>query len=143
MRVINVSSERGKIRKGTELAICEPIVSVTPSQPTNEDREKTLMEPLPDHLKPLLKKSVESLSEEQSKQVSTLLTVYQDMFSKGLGDLGRAAGVKHKIETGEAIPVKQPQRRIPIKKREVSCRAIEEMVEEMEQQKILEPSTSP
>ena len=71
MRVINVSSERRKIRKGTELAICEPIVSVTPSQPTNEDREKTLMEPLPDHLKPLLKKSVESLSEEQSKQVST------------------------------------------------------------------------
>ena len=40
------------------------------------------------------------------------------------------------IETGEAIPVKQPPQTIPIKKREEACRAIKEM----EQQKIVAPS---
>ena len=39
---------------------------------------------------------------------------FQHIFSKGSGDLGCFSEIKHKINTGDERPVKQPMRRTPI-----------------------------
>ena len=108
--------------------------------PLASDKEKELCwTQLPDHIRSLLSKTVEGLGEEQKAQVSTLFVDYQEILSKHPGDIGQGKGVQHKIDKGDAVPLKQPPRRLPIAKGEEADRA----VEEMEKQKIIEPSSSP
>ena len=61
------------------------------------------------------------------------------MFSKGPDDIGRTSFVKHKINTGDAKPIKQVPRRLPYSKRENTC----QMISDMQEQGVIEPSTSP
>jgi hypothetical protein len=94
---------------------------------------------IPEHLQDLYKKSADGLNQEQTTKVESLLKDYNDVFSKGSGDIGRAKGTKHKICTGDAQPIKQAPRRLPMRKRDEAIQA----VEEMEKQGIVEPSMSP
>jgi hypothetical protein len=53
-----------------------------------------------------------------------LLKEFQDMFSSGPNDLCSTSITTHKIDVGEAIPVKQRPRRLPIKQREETNKLI-------------------
>ena len=61
------------------------------------------------------------------------------MFLQSLSELGLTTLVEHKIETGEAVPVKQPPRRMPNSLRTV----LEDQVGEMLENNIIKPSNSP
>ena len=143
VRVGNLSSERKKLRKGTEIAVCEPAASITPTNIADEGQVEVFprgkKEPVPEHLRLLFESSTENLCEQDKEKVAEVLTCFQDVFSKGSHDLGRAMSVKHDIVTGDATPMKQPLRRIPVSRREEAFKAIEDM----EKQGIVEPSTSP
>ncbi len=78
-------------------------------------------------------------SEDEKTKVYNLLCENTDIFSQGPNDLGRTKLVKHKINTGNAKPIKQPPRRLPYSKRTAANQAITDM----ENQGIIEPSTSP
>ena len=93
---------------------------------------------LPQHLRSLYERSVAHLDDQQAVEVYQLLNEFADTFSKGAGDLGRTDLVKHQINTGDAAPIRQPPRRLPFAKREVS-RAIGEIYK----QGVIEPSSSP
>ena len=69
---------------------------------------------LPEHLSGLFTRSVSNLSNSEQKQLKSLLVNFQHIFSKGSGDLGCFSEIKHKINTGNEKPVKQPMRRTPI-----------------------------
>jgi hypothetical protein len=64
--------------------------------------------------------SKNELNTFQSKQLEKLILSYSDIFSKNKRDLGKCKiGVKHHIHLKqEAVPVKQPLRRIPFGYRE-------------------------
>ena len=64
--------------------------------------------------------SKNELNSFQSKQLEKLILSYSDIFSKNKRDLGKCKlGVKHHIHLKqEAVPVKQPVRRIPFGYRE-------------------------
>ena len=64
---------------------------------------------------------------------------FSDIFSTGPHDLGCTDLVQHRIHTGEAAPIRQQPRRLPLCKREEAKRAIKEMKE----LGVIEPSTSP
>ena len=64
---------------------------------------------------------------------------FQDIFSRGLHDLGRTGVTKHKINTGDASPVRQHPGRLPFAQREEAFKA----VEGMHAQGIFEPSAIP
>ena len=64
---------------------------------------------------------------------------YQDIFAKSSSDLGRCDRVQHRINTGNALPVRQPTRRLPFGKREVEQDEIYKMLE----RGVIEPSNSP
>lgn len=68
-----------------------------------------------------------------------MLCEYVNVFSEGPEDLGHTGIVKHHIRTGDAPPIQQCPRRLPMALREEADKA----VEEMEEQGVIEPSASP
>ena len=71
--------------------------------------------------------------------MENLLDRHQDVFAKDSSELGLTTLVEHKIETGNAVPVKQLPRRLSNSLRTVE----EDQVEEMLENNIIKPSNSP
>ena len=66
---------------------------------------------MPDHLRDLWTACSQDLDENEKHLMKNLLVQYQDVF---------ATMVQHCINTGGAIPIKQPLRRLPLAKREAA-----------------------
>jgi hypothetical protein len=93
---------------------------------------------LPDQLKDMFERSSTELEPDEKKAFAQLLLKYQNIFSKTPEDLGKTDRVQHRINTGHALPVRQPPRRQPIGKREAEKSELEKML----QLGIIEPSNS-
>ena len=79
------------------------------------------------------------LTETERGSLEILLTSYADVFALEPGELGTTQLVAHSINTGQHQPIKQQVRRTPFALR----KKIEELVEEMLEQEVIEPSESP
>ena len=75
----------------------------------------------------------------QSRQLHSLLCDFASLFLSGAKDLGHTDLVQHRIHTGDAIPIRQPARRLPPAKMNEAMKAIDDM----HQEGIIEPSLSP
>ena len=92
------------------------------------DREKRLLTSLPmDNWE---------LDNHGKQQLITLILQYHDIFALDNNELGCAKEIAHGIDTGDQKPIKQYPRRVPFALR----RKVEEMIQEMLQQGIVEPS---
>lgn len=88
---------------------------VKASLPSDVGLEELLkMTPPPPHLTDLFEKSKVDLTREQAETLARLLIEYQDVFAQHDLDLGCYTGTKHRINTGDAPPVKHKLRRTPI-----------------------------
>ncbi|XP_053390637.1 uncharacterized protein LOC128553493 [Mercenaria mercenaria] len=94
---------------------------------------------VPEHLKVLYKKSTENKSEHEKKVIAGLLLMYGDVFSKHEWDLGITNFAEHPINTGDATPIKQRPRRVPLAYAEDEKMAIEDLL----QKGVIRKSTSP
>ena len=93
---------------GQTRVINEPVSQVT--------FERTLPEPLQE----LLGRSTEYLTDSETEGLKELLYNYQHVFSLSDGDLGTTRMVQHRIETGNAPPIRQqPRRTSPWKRDEI------------------------
>lgn len=94
---------------------------------------------LPDHLSVLFQEATQDKSVAERGELATLLEEFQDVFSKDEYDLGFTHLAEHSIETGDARPVKQPPRKVPI------AMAGEEKaaIDQMKKQGIIQESSSP
>ena len=79
------------------------------------------------------------LTQDQFQQLQELISDSVDVFALDDSELGCTSLVQHRIETGNQSPIKQPIRRVPF----VYQNKIAEMVESMEKQGVIKPSTSP
>jgi hypothetical protein len=68
-----------------------------------------------------------------------LRTQYEDIFAGTDEDYGRTNKVYHRIDTGDARPIRQPPRRIPVAKQA----EVKEMLDEMQRHGVIEESESP
>ena len=75
---------------------------------------RKLTSELPEHLQDMFEKSSSGLSSEEKQQFQALLSDYQDVFAKNDNDLGCFVGITHRIDTGDAKPVKNRLRRAPL-----------------------------
>lgn len=125
VRLLNLTNQPRKIKQGMEIAVCQAVQSVMGQQdlPTCVEMSTSL----PNHLQDLYDRSVVCLTPDQRKQVHDLLCEYSDIFSQGSHDLGRTDLIKHKINTGDAPPMRQQPHRLPLAKREEAAKAIQEM----------------
>ena len=53
-----------------------------------------------------IKFELEHLSSEERERMENLLNEHQDVFAKNSGDLGLTTLVEHRIDTGDAVPIK-------------------------------------
>ena len=120
-----VERERGEMAEEASVKRLEPSIE------TAGDRVAYLLEQLDLRL--------EHLTQTQRQQIIRLLSSYADTFALNPSELGTTQLVTHSIDTGEHRPIRQPVRRTPFALRG----KIEEMVQEMLQQGVIEPSRSP
>ena len=83
----------------------------------------------PEHLKDLLNRSTEEISQCYHAHVSELLTEFQDIFVKQDGELGRTNLVQHHIDTGNQRPIRQRPRKHPLGQRDEIKRQVNEMLD--------------
>jgi len=96
---------------------------------------------VPTHLQDLFDKSVAQgdLAPSHQSNLAALLRRHSDAFATGPMDLGYCSVLEHDIDTGDAEPIRQPPRRPPLSARQ----AEEDILNEMLQTGVIEPSNSP
>ena len=94
---------------------------------------------VPEHLQVLWESSQEGLEEAEKEQLKVLLVEYQDLFMKPGEILPGTDMIYHTIETGDAQPIRQGARRVPIHQKTELETELHKMVEEG----ILEPGYGP
>ena len=80
-----------------------------------------------------------AVSDAGKRVLKRLITEYSDIFSKNEDDIGKTNILKHHIRTGDAEPVRQRPRRIPLRLRE----EVERQKNKMLKEGIIEESSSP
>ena len=131
MRVVNVCDKARDIKKGEVLGTCAPVNYINLNL-------QTIITESSDTLINEIIQSAE-LNPEQRSAAERLLMEFKDLFSKTSGDVGRTKDTQHRIDTGNHPPIKQHPRRLPFAKQE----EVSKLLTEMEQNDIIEPSTSP
>ena len=132
IQIINPGAETVKLYKGTNAGCLHPLDvdlndPVLQSKGINQENSKEVQFSL-DHLKPA-----------EKEQMENVLGQYQGLFANGLSKLGLTSQAEHRIERGNAAPIKQLPCRLPHALRPV----VEEHVKEILQYEISEPSSSP
>ena len=141
--IMNVGERPVNIYPNTNLGTCQSFyeeASLERCAMINSERSSHESEPsVPEHLDELFKRSMIHLDDEQRMRLMTLLLKFQDVFSKSSDDIGQTDIVKHRINTGTAVPIRQPPRRLPFGKREIEKQEIQRMLDKG----VIEPSASP
>lgn len=147
IEVTNYNHSDITLYPNTVLGSCEPIITEQKLQVercaaihnAQDLTSNTMNTDLPEHLQDLFVRSSTYLNSQEKSVLKQLLTKYQNTFSKSPEDIGRTNKVKHRIDTGNAAPIRIPPRRLPIGKREIEKQEISKMLE----RGIIEPSNSP
>jgi hypothetical protein len=80
-----------------------------------------------------------NLSIREPQALEELIADYQDVFETKSGDQRRTEKVYHRIDTGDAWPIRQPPCRLPLAKQAV----VNDMLEDMKSKGVTEDSDSP
>ena len=143
---MNLTNDYISLKRGTEIALCGSLTCVSNvKQQSSEGPEKSVQsaKKRPGHLIELYHRSKSCIGQEHEGQLIELLTNFQDVFSTfkwtSPDYFGTTDETTHKIDVGDATPIKQPARRVPLKQRE----EVNVLLEEMRSQGVIEPSQSP
>ena len=142
LRLANMTDCEQYVHEATYVAVCEPVeIKPTRSQGNDVDRVMKMnsSDETPPHLSELKLKSSQHLNDDQIRQLDRLLIRHSNTFSKTKYDLGLANAIKHKIDTGDAKPIKQQPRRLPLNKRQ----DVENEIQRLLDCGIIEESKSP
>ncbi len=94
---------------------------------------------VPSHLQSLWADSVKDKTADEKQAVLELLCELQETFSKDDTDLGLTSIAEHCIDTGDAKPIKQAPRRVPMALAGEETKAIDQLL----QQGVIQESCSP
>ena len=92
----------------------EPACKTSCIRNTAKTMAKTENTGVPDHLIELYERSTSGLGLAGKEKIANLLTHFQDTFSRDEWDIGLTNLTEHSIPTGNAAPIKQPPRRVPL-----------------------------
>ena len=126
VRVANTKDEDVHLHAGTRIACIQTVNIVTDIDDFEKTTEKSSSRlrsvqiqadhdicSWPDGLRELYERSCADLSRGERDRVAALLNKHVSTFAMSSTDHGRTSIVQHKIETGDAIPIKQRPRRPP------------------------------
>ena len=164
VRLINLDSTPTTIYQDTVIALAEacdpPVVTLfdqeCPDEASNNDMIRRIGMcqhessnsvhdssytdvPIPSHLTELYNHSIQDKDVPEQIAIKKLLIEYQDIFSQDEYDIGFTSLVEHAIDTGDARPIKQAPRKVPLAFRNDEAKAILQLLS----QGLVRPSTSP
>lgn len=87
----------------------------------------------------VLQLPLDRLSSEEGKQLTAVICEFADVFAYDDTELGCTDILRHTIDTGEHSPIRQQPYRTPVVRRQ----KMKAMVDEMQEQGIVCPSSSP
>ena len=136
VNIVNTNDHTVTLAKGLPLGRLEEVQlmetgSTSPGTSHADDGDTT-------HIESLLQGVDESVDNATRCKLQDLLYQHKDVFSRDEYDLGRATMVKHRIDTGDARPFRQPLRRQPAHLLPI----IDEQLQEMQRQGIIRPAQS-
>ena len=134
VRIMNLSHEEQVYNAGTNIAKISPVAEIQ-----NVCTQPRHIKSVPEHLEDLYNRSTDGMSKENCKQVASLLKKHSNVFSTSDEDLGRTGIVRHKINTGNAAPIKQRWRRVPNN----LTGEVQKQIQQMLEKDVIEPSNSP
>ena len=111
LRILNPTDRYQRIKAGTCVATCDPVVGVKKVEDIGLPIEQSIMKDgdvpgdVPEHLQDLFEGSEKYLNLEQKQKSKCLLEEFKDVFAKDRTDLGRTNLTNHKIDTGSATPI--------------------------------------
>ena len=115
IRIMNTSSEDINICAGTTIGRAHAVCNVITIDDDEVHEENTAIRSCHVHsvVDELYQRNSANLNADEKKQLRDLLIKHDKVFVKSPSDLGRTSILKHKIETGNARPIRQPARRPP------------------------------
>ena len=154
--ISNSHSLTHRILEGTEIGQAVPVEVIEPEEPTGE--QPTEEQPQP-HVNSVSDETTESKSkahrikelialfqdklrdipEHEKTQLVTLLEKYSHAFSVAEGERGETDWTEMHINTGDAVPKKQPVRRVPFAVRQ----EVGKQLAKMQEEGVIQPSSSP
>lgn len=131
VRVFNPSDNDVKVKKNTYLPLFSPVLCSNASVPENVYSVNTagVSEELLDHLCDLYKDGCKLLSPEQSQKFRRFLIQHKTAFIDPNKHMERARIGEHSIKLKDDTPFKKPPRKVPIFKREIPDKEIENLLE--------------
>ena len=150
LEVMNPSSFDATLYQGTHLATVEAVEVLPELRPIsqtgtdtpvkiNKVSDQSSQAPLPPELEQLYNEIEYPLNCNEKRAVKNMLVRNKLAFKPKGGPLGKTDMVKHDIKTTTEQPIKQRARRFPIHQRDEGQRLVDEMLDEG----VIEPSTSP
>ena len=141
VRIMNLSQEDVVVYGGSKVAVASPI-GESNIYSENQANIRAVSESLTQDNREALQEVVEQaqdLTETEKDQLFKLLHSYSNIFAQHTADFGRTGKIKHRIDTGDSPPIRQPFRRTPPNRREDMTR----LLGEMSNKSVIQPSTSP
>jgi hypothetical protein len=108
VRVLNATFRDQKLTRGSPLAQCEPVTLVT-----TPDLDQPQAQEFSSKLQDITEAKKPNLSDGEFQELKKVLAEYDDIFAVGREDHGWTNKVYHRIDTGDARPIRQPPRRCP------------------------------
>ncbi|KAK9874212.1 hypothetical protein WA026_002568 [Henosepilachna vigintioctopunctata] len=133
MRIANISNKQLDIQKGKPIATLEPVSWIVRcEEPSSLEKPKKKYVDLSK-----FELSWEHLSPEQTKLAQEFVLEENDLFDDH--ELEGTDLVSHRIDTGNAYPIRQAPRRLPLAKQG----EVAELIESMKEKGVIEESSSP
>ncbi|XP_045591147.1 uncharacterized protein [Procambarus clarkii] len=117
--VLNVTGQNITLKRRMHVANAEAVWEILPgpgpavvARAVGRVPSETQVK-LPPHMMTMVQDVEETLTSEQASQLTHLLWNFQDIFAASEFDLGSFKEVSHRIDSGNARPVKQKIRRTP------------------------------
>ena len=134
---LEVNVELGSVRALDDV---QPVVA--PREESSTMSAVKAVTPTPQRLDQLLNALIvpsRRLSTEETQQLKAVITEFSDVFALNDSELGCTDLVTHNIDTGDHKPIRQQPYRTPVIRRH----KMDELVAAMQEQGIVEPSSSP
>ena len=144
LHIINTNLTPIKLYKGSMLAHAECIDEASINVVSQKAEERILQLSATDYashtsfdyMEDMIPKNI---SEDHREKLLALLQLYSDIIACDDHDLGRTGILKHSIDTGNAIPICQQVRRMPLQAKE----KVRQLLKDMMEKKVISPSKSP
>jgi hypothetical protein len=140
IRAMNPSEQVVHLKKNDVVALIEEVVELSLDKESMSTPTSVTTD-VPEHLRALYIQSIGEgeLNGVVAENLKQLLLKHADVFAKNDDDLGRTDVIKHDIDTGGAVPIRQPPRRLPLVHQTECAKEIEKMLKKG----VIEPGSSP